>query len=170
MKKLSNFASVLLIAIFVFASCNKYEPAKVKLENQNDSLNYALGLANGEGIKGYYLRGDSSDEPVKELIKAIDKAFSQKANKDELYQLGLQIGNSLKQQKQNGLMGDSTLVFDQKLIIQGLVNGLNGFKEGMTSEVADQYLRTTMMALQEKKMKPQAPVQGPAPVDSVEAK
>ena len=171
MKKQSIFASVILMTIFVLASCNQNKPAKVTLSNENDSLNYALGLANGEGIKSYYLRGDSSEKPVQELLNAIDKAFNQKTNKNEMYQLGLQIGNSLKQQKQHGLMGDSTLVFDTKLVIQGLVNGLNGYKEGMSAEKADEFLRTTMTALQEKKMQQQPPVPAsPAPADTVGAK
>ncbi len=155
MKKQSIFTTVMFIAVIVFASCNKYEPAKVKLANENDSLNYVLGLANGDGIKSYYLRGDSTDKPIEELLNALDKAFKQDGKTDEMYQLGVQIGSSLKQQKKNGLMGDSTLVFDSKLVIQGLVNGLKGFKEGMTPDQADEYLRKIMTALQEKRMQEQ---------------
>ncbi len=170
MKKQSIFSTVMFIAALVFASCSKFEPAKVKLANENDSLNYVLGLANGDGIKNYYLRGDSTDKPIKELLSAMDKAFNDKsAKKDELYQLGLQIGNSLKQQKEIGLMGDSTLAFNQKLVMQGLINGLNGFKEGMSTTQADEYLRKVMTELQEKRMKAQTPQPAPqsAPADTV---
>lgn len=170
MKKQSIFATVIVFAVIVLASCSKYEPAKVKLANQNDSLNYVLGLANGDGIKSYYLRDDSTEKPIKELLSALDKAFNEKsAKKDELFQLGVQIGNSLKQQKEIGLMGDSTLTFKTKLVMQGLVNGLNNFKEGMTSTEADEYLRTVMTVLQEKRMKAQTPQPAPepAPADSV---
>ena len=59
-------------------------------------------------------------------------------------------------------MGDSTLVFDEKLLSQGLVNGMKGFTEGMTPEAAQQFIQATMMKLQEAKM----PVQPSAPVDT----
>ena len=86
------------------------------------------------------------------------------AEKGEMYKLGLEIGNSLKQQKAKGLMGDSTLKFDEKLVKQGLVNELNSFKEGMTAQEAQAYIQKTMMKIQQEKMKNQMPPQGqPAP-------
>ena len=56
MKKQSILSLVALVAIFVLTSCNKYEAKTATLKTQNDSLNYALGLANGDGIKNYYLK------------------------------------------------------------------------------------------------------------------
>ena len=76
MKKQSIFTILALIAVFAMTSCNKYEAKEVSLNNQNDSLNYALGLANGEGIKSYYLHNDSTDKPIIALMKAIDAAYS----------------------------------------------------------------------------------------------
>ena len=162
MKKQSIFTIVAMVAIFVMTSCNSYEAKKVSLSNQNDSLNYALGLANGDGIKSYYLQKDSTDKPIKALMKAIDEAYKADVNKDEMYKLGVQIGNSFSQQKKKGLMGDSTLVFNDKLVKQGLINALNGDKEGMTSAQAEEYIRKVMMELQQKKMGQQAPQQAPA--------
>ncbi|MDO9154822.1 MAG: hypothetical protein Q7U47_14140 [Paludibacter sp.] len=168
MKKQSIFTMVTLIAILVFASCNKYEPKEVKLTTQNDSLNYTLGLANGDGIKSYYMQNDSTDQPLVELMKALDKAYQGKVNKDEMYQLGLQIGNSFKQQKKQGLMGDSALIFNTKIVKQGLINALNDYKNGMTLEQAEEYIRKTMMDIQDKKMGQQAPPP-PAIPDSLSA-
>lgn len=162
MKKQSIFTILACIAVFAMTSCNKYEAKEVSLSNQNDSLNYALGLANGEGIKSYYLHNDSTDKPIIALMKAIDEAYKAEVNSDAMYKLGLQIGSSFKQQKKQGLMGDSTLVFNDKLVKQGLVNALNGFKEGMTSAQAEEYIRVVMMQIQEKKMGAQAPQQVPA--------
>ena len=167
MKKQSIFTIVAMVAIFVMSSCNKYEAKKVSLSNQNDSLNYALGLANGDGIKSYYLQKDSTDKPIKALMKAIDEAYKADVNEDQMYKLGVQIGSSFGQQKKKGLMGDSTLAFNDKLVKQGLVNALNGFKEGMTSAQAEEYIRKVMMELQQKKMGQQAPQQAPAQQDSI---
>lgn len=152
MKKQNFLAIVALAVMVVFSSCNNYEAKEIKLSNTNDSLNYCLGLANGDGIKKYYLQKDSSDKPIISLMKAIDEAYKADVSKDEMYKLGLQIGGSLKQQKKQGLMGDSTLVFNDDLVIQGLVNALNGYKEGMSVTQADEYIRNVMNQIQQKRM------------------
>jgi len=166
MKKQSILSLVALVAIFVLTSCNKYEAKSSTLKTQNDSLNYALGLANGDGIKNYYMKTDSSSKPIIALMKALDKAYKPGANKGEMYKLGLEIGNSFKQQKAKGLMGDSTLVFDESMVKQGLVNALNGFNKGMTAKEAQDYIQKTMMRIQNEKMKrqmPNMPQQGQGP-------
>jgi FKBP-type peptidyl-prolyl cis-trans isomerase FklB len=166
MKKQSILSLVALAAILVMTSCNKYEAKKSDLKNQNDSLNYTLGLANGEGIKNYYMQNDSTDKAIISLMEALDKAYKG-GDKDEMYKLGLEIGNSFKQQKANGLMGDSTLTFNDKLVKQGLINALNGFAEGMTAQEAQDYIQTTMMRIQNQKMGQTAPQMEATP-DSTE--
>ena len=165
MKKQSIFSLVALVAILAISSCNKYEAKKATLKDQSDSLNYTLGLTTGENIKMQFMQKDSSDKPVKALLTAIDKAYKQSSsNKSELYKIGTEIGNSFKQQKAKGLMGDSTLKFDEKLVRQGMINGLNGFKGGMTPQQAQEYLQKTMMKLQQAKMaqqQAQMPQQAP---------
>jgi hypothetical protein len=160
MKKQSILTLVALVAIFMFASCNKYGAKTSNLKTQNDSLNYALGLANGDGIKNYYMKNDSSNKPIIALMKALDKAY-QGTDKGEMYKMGVQIGSSLKQQKAKGLMGDSTLAFNQKLVLQGLVNALNGFDKGMTAKEAQEFIQKTMMRIQQEKMAKQ-PTQLPS--------
>jgi hypothetical protein len=165
MKKQSILSLVALVAIILFTSCNKYGEKTVTLKTQNDSLNYTLGLANGDGIKANMMQKDSSEKSIAALMKALDKAYKSGGNKDEMYKLGVQIGNSFKQQKAKGLMGDSTLKFDDELVRQGLLNALKDYKEGMTSKDAQAYIQKTMMAMQTKKMgqQPQsaAPQQAP---------
>jgi hypothetical protein len=151
MKKLSILSLVALVAIFLFASCNKYEVKNAEIKTQVDSLNYALGLVYGHGLKTYYMQKDSSDQAIGSFISAMDDA-QKVSSKDEMYKLGLQIGNSIKQQKSMGLMNDSTLTFDSKLVYQGLVNGMKGFKEGMTNDQAKAYIEKTMAKIQEAKM------------------
>ena len=163
MKKQSILSLVALVAIFMLASCNKYEAKTVTLKTQNDSLNYTLGLANGDGIKNYYMKKDSSNKPIIALLKAMDKAYKG-TNKGEMYKLGLEIGNSFKQQKAKGLMGDSTLVFDTKLVKQGMVNALNGFDKGMTAKEAQEFIQKTMLKIQNEKMGKQPMMQQQAPM------
>ena len=165
MKKQNFLTMALIAAILGLASCGgNYKAKKANLSTQEDSLNYALGVINGEGIRSSYFQNDSTNESLGQMMVALDKAFNSN-NKDEMYKYGNQIGNMLKQQKSAGLMGDSTLVFDQKLITLGLVNGLKGFTEGMTPDQAQQFIQTTMMKLQEAKN----PVQPSVPADTTAA-
>lgn len=158
MKKQGILTLVAFAALLGMVSCNKYEAKSAKLENQNDSLNYALGLANGEGIKNYYMASDSSETKIVALLGSLDKSFK-RGETDEMYKLGLQIGNSLKVQKVKGLFNDSTMKFDEKLVKQGMVNGVKKFGEGMTVKQAQEYIQTTMMKIQQAKMAQQAVIQ-----------
>lgn len=169
MKKQSFLALVALVAIFLTTSCNKYEAKSTTLKTQNDSLNYALGLANGDGIKNYYMRTDSGSKPIEALMKALEKAYKG-GDKDEMYKLGLEIGNSFKQQKAKGLMGDSTLVFNEKLVRQGLVNALNDYKEGMTAQQAQEYIQVTMTRIQNQRMNPSQMPEPSIEQDTTEAR
>lgn len=157
MKNLNIFIAVAIVAVFAFSSCDSNKAKLPTLKTQMDSLNYAFGVANGDGIKNYYLKGDSTDKAIKSLMDGFSEGISGEVAKEnaELVELGSKIGSSLKEQKKTGLMGDSTLKIDIELIKQGLVNGLRGSKVQMTSQDAQTYLQTTMQALQAKKMESQ---------------
>jgi len=158
MKKQSILTFMAVVAVFMLASCNKYEAKTSTLKTQEDSLNYTIGLYNGDGIKSYYFKGDSTGKSITMFMKAFDKAYNGK-DKGEIYKLGVQIGNSLKMQKSKGLMGDSTLKFNEKLILQGLVNALNSYDKGMTTAQAKEYLEKSLMKIQGEKVRQQAPQQ-----------
>ena len=163
MKKINIFFAVALMTAFVFTSCDSNKPSLPTLSNQIDSLNYAFGLANGNGIKQYYLAGDSAKADslkikIASLLKGMTEGMKGEVEDNshpELMELGKNIGSSLKEQDKSGLMGDSTLKVDIDIIKQGLLNGLKGFKGEMTPEAAQQYLTTTMEALKAKKMESQ---------------
>ena len=154
MKKLNIFIAVALVAAFAFSSCDSNKAKMPTLKTQLDSLNYAFGLANGDGIKNYYIKGDSAQKSIKALLAGLNEGMKGKIEKGstEMVDLGTKIGSSLKDQQKSGLMGDSTLKVDIKLIKQGLINGLRGSKVQMTPVQAQEYLQKTMTALQSKKM------------------
>jgi len=157
MKKLNIFIAVAIVAAFTFSSCNSNKSKLPTLKTQLDSLNYAFGLANGAGIKDYYIKGDSADKKIATLLAGMKEGMKGEVVKEnvELAELGTKIGSSLKEQSTSGLMGDSTLKVDIKLIKQGLVNGLRGSKIQMTPAQANTYLQSTMQVLQAKKMEAQ---------------
>jgi FKBP-type peptidyl-prolyl cis-trans isomerases 1 len=157
MKKLNIFMAVALVAAFAFSSCNSNKAKLPTLKTQLDSLNYAFGLANGDGIKNYYIKGDSAKKSIEALLAGLNEGMKGKVDKEtgEISQLGTQIGTSLKEQKKKGLMNDSTLTVDIDLIKQGLVNGLRGYKGQMTPADAQAYLKKTMDARVAVKMEKQ---------------
>lgn len=154
MKKLNIILAVVLVAAVAFTSCNTNKVSLPTLKTQNDSLNYAFGLANGDGIKNYYIKGDSAKKAIEQLMAGVNEGMKGKFEKEntELTELGTKIGTALKEQKKTGLMGDSTLKVDIDIIKQGLVNGLRGSKVQMTVKDGQEYLQKTMTALQDKKM------------------
>jgi FKBP-type peptidyl-prolyl cis-trans isomerase FklB len=161
MKKISIFSIVGLIGIIIMTSCNNYKAKTVELKTLNDSLNYTLGLANGDQIKSYYLKNDSSDKAIEAIIKNLEQAYNSAESKNEIHKLGIQVGSTFKQLRVKGLMGDSTLKFDEKLVKQGMINGLNGFDQGMTQEQAQKYLQETMMKMQQQKMQSRPQISAP---------
>ena len=154
MKNLKIFFAVALVAALAFSSCKSNKTELPALKTQLDSLNYAFGVANGDGIKNYYIKGDSAQKSIKALLAGLNEGMKGKIEKGstEMVDLGTKIGSSLKDQTKSGLMGDSTLKVDIKLIKQGLINGLRGSKIQMTPVQAQEYLQKTMSALQSKKM------------------
>ena len=154
MKKLNIFLAVAVVAAFTFSSCDNYKSKLPTLKTEIDTLNYAFGVANGDGIKNYYLKGDSAKKSIASFMAGFKEGMKGTVDKQngELADLGTKIGSSLKDQQKSGLMGDSTLKVDMKLIKQGLVNGLRGSKVQMTAQEAQMYLQSTMQSLQAKKM------------------
>ena len=68
--------SIIILAAMAMISCgNTYTAQNAELANMNDSMNFALGVANGAQIKMYYLRNDSSVETVNEFIDALQAGY-----------------------------------------------------------------------------------------------
>ncbi len=162
MKKLNIFFAVALITAFIFTSCDSNKAKLPTLKTQLDSLNYAFGLANGKGIKDYYLAADSANADslkvkIASLLNGLNDGLKGDADQSnaELTELGKNIGSALKEQTKSGLMGDSTLKVDIDIIKQGLVNGLKGSEIQMTAPEAQMYLQTTMQKIQAQQMEKQ---------------
>ena len=133
----------------ILTSCNQYQAKTVKLDNMVDSLNYTLGLANGSGMKQYYLQNDSTGEAMAVLLDAINDAYSAADSEtpNELFELGKQIGSSFKAQEIEGLIGEKDLEFNLELVMQGIINGLNAYEKGMQGEEARTYFQTSIEEL-----------------------
>ena len=139
MKKLSIF----LLAALAMISCgNSYKPQDAELFNQTDSINFAIGLANGLQIKMYHLQNDSSDEAIAEFIDALEGAYLGKEEElSEIAQAGRQFGTSIKMFEKNGLAENSSWKVNEKIFFQALVNALHGDTLGMQANEAEEFIR-----------------------------
>lgn len=153
MRKQLIFLAIILFAGITTVSCKRQQhvPVAVDLNNMNDSVNYAFGYIQGDGIGNHFLHSvEDRDAAVKALIDALDKAFNSDVDMDELYQLGMQIGVALRQMEEVGLMGEESLTLNSRLVKQGLRDGIKGASD-WSSEDAEEFFHMTMMQIQEER-------------------
>ena len=90
---------------------------------------------------------DSTGEMKKEFISYINKGLKSSVNNPQIVNMGEQIGKSIKAQEAEGLIGEPSLATDFALIKQGFINGLLGYEEQMTGEIAGEYIQSTMTTI-----------------------
>ena len=135
------------------------------LRTQTDSLNYTLGLANGDGIKNYYFKSNPLDECIQVFMKYLDEGFkddNQFVKPDsitnkyaEIIKIGNKVGTALKAQVSTGLMGISSLKVDFQLIREGLEDGMRNNNILMTPESSQRYLQGTMVKISQQNLSPE---------------
>lgn len=119
--------------------------ATIVLNNELDSINYALGFLNGDGIAQQFITDEETkDATIKELVAAINKGLKNKVKNTQLVQMGETIGKQIKEQEAVGLVGVEGLSTDFELLKQGFVNGMNQEFSQMTMEQANAYITTTI--------------------------
>ena len=141
-------ASILVVAAMAMISCgNTYEAKTVALNNQNDSMNYALGLVNGSQMKMYQLRNDSSKETVNEFIDALQRGYDGKIEElSEAASVGRNIGQAIKSSESTGLADNEAWTLNEKVFFQGLVNGLHHDTVMMQGDEARDYFQSQYQA------------------------
>jgi len=137
---------------------------QISLRTQTDSLNYTLGLANGDGIRNYYLKDKPLEEYISVFMKSLDAAYTSdnkfmkpdSTNKyASIIELANKVGTALKAQASTGLMGNPSLKIDFQLIKKGLDDGLRNNNSLMTPESAQRYLQATMTKISKKNLSPE---------------
>jgi len=168
MKKISIF----LLAALAMISCgNSYKAQTVSLNNETDSVNYAIGLVNGLQIKMYSLQNDSSDEAVAEFIDALDKAYFDKEEElSEVASSARRFGSSIKGFETKGLAEQDVWTFNEKMFCQGLVNAFYDDTTVLTSKVADEFFMTAYQTKPEAKLKKVVTAKCPKKAKTVELK
>lgn len=162
MKKIIYVAAA-FIAVAVISSCGNAPKASLKTEV--DTLSYAVGIAQTQGLKGYvvYQLGVDTTYMDEFLKGVVDGANSVDDAKKSAYIAGVQIGRQVGDQILNGVThqvfgDDSTQTLSKKNLLAGFVTAA-AEKDGIFTvdqarKVADEKMRKFTAIRMEKEYAP----------------
>ena len=161
MKKLFFGAMMMAFAAATFVSCGNSTP-KADLKDEVDTLSYAMGMAQTQGLKEYLSDRLQIDTAyMDDFIKGLnDGANAGDAKKKAAYYAGIQIGQQISNQMVKGINhevfgGDSTKTISLKNFMAGFVSGTTGKKGLMTIEQAGRVAQEKMVSIKAKAMEKQ---------------
>ena len=156
MKKFSFLAAVAVAAIM--GSCTNGTP-KANLKDDVDTLSYAIGLAQTQGLKDYLtMRMDVDTTNIDEFIKGLNEGANAGDNKKKAaYYAGIQIGQQVSQQMVKGINyeifgDDSTRTISLKNFMAGFISGTTGKNGLMTIDEASQTAQSLMQSVKARVM------------------
>jgi len=127
MKKISVIAAVAMAAIM--SSCGNGTP-KADLKTDVDTLSYAFGMSQTQGLKEYLVQREGVDTTyINEFIKGLNEGANAGDDKKKTaYYAGLRIGQMISQQWVKGINyevfgEDSTQTISLKNLLAGFVAG-----------------------------------------------
>ena len=137
MKKIT-FVAALAIGAAALSSCGNSTP-KADMKNDVDSLSYAFGLEQSQGVKEYLSRMEVDTAYMAEFVKGLtDGALSVDDKKKNAYNVGVGIGMQLAMMQKNAskqiFAGDSTQTLNMKNLVAGFISGATGKNAAMTVE------------------------------------
>lgn len=157
MKKLT-FVAAMAIAAATFTGCGNSTP-KANLKTDVDTLSYAIGLAQTQGLKEYLIGRMNIDTTyMDQFIKGLNDGANAGDDKGRAaYYAGIQIGQQISNQMITGINqevfgNDSTKTISLKNFMAGFITGTTGKKGLMTIEQATQTAQTKMNAIRAKVM------------------
>ena len=160
MKKLMIVAAMAIVAAG-FTACGNGTP-KANLKSDLDSMSYAIGMAQTQGLKEYLVQRLGVDTAyMDDFIKGLNEgANAGDDKKQSAYYAGIQIGQQIGNQMVKGINhevfgNDSTQTISLKNFMAGFVSGTTGAKGLMTMEQAQQVAQTKMEQIKAKTMEKQ---------------
>ena len=142
-------------------SCGNSTSSKPNLKNDVDTLSYAMGMAQTQGLKQYLAQMEIDTTYMDAFIKGLNEGANAGDDKKKAaYYMGIQIGQQISNRMVKGinheLFGeDSTKTISLKNFMAGFVQGVKGKKGMMTVEQAGQIAQMKMMAIKAKNMEEQ---------------
>jgi FKBP-type peptidyl-prolyl cis-trans isomerase FklB len=157
MKKLM-FVAVVAILVAGFTACGNSSP-RASLKNDVDTMSYAIGLAQTQGLKEYLVGSMGVDTAyMSEFIKGLNEGVNAGENKKKAayfagIQIGQQISNRMMKGINNELFGeDSTKTISLKNFMAGFIGGVTGKKGLMTMEEAQETAQRKMQEVKAREM------------------
>ena len=157
MKKLM-FVAVMAIAAAAFTGCGNSTP-KASLKSDVDTMSYAIGLAQTQGLREYLVDRLGVDTAyMAEFIKGLNEGANAGDNKKKAaYYAGIQIGQQISNQMMKGINhevfgDDSTKTISMKNFMAGFVSGTTGKQGLMTVEQAQTIAQTKMQEIRAREL------------------
>ena len=157
MKKLMIVAAMAIVAAG-FTACGNGTP-KANLKSDVDSMSYAIGMAQTQGLKDYLVDRLGVDTAyMGEFIKGLNEGANAGDNKKKAaYYAGIQIGQQIANQMVKGINHevfgeDSTKTISMKNFMAGFVSGTTGKQGLMTLEEAQNVAQTKMQEIKAREM------------------
>ena len=149
MKKVTIVAAMAIVAA-AFTSCGKPTP-KANLKSDLDSMSYAMGMAQTQGLKDYLVQRLGVDTAyMDDFIKGLNEgANAGDDKKKNAYYAGIEIGKQVGNQMIKGINleifgEDSTKTISKKNFMAGFISGTTGTKGLMTMEQAGELAQKLM--------------------------
>ncbi len=157
MKKVTIVAAMAIVAA-VFTSCGNPTP-KANLKSDLDSLSYAIGMAQTQGLKDYLVQRLNVDTAyMDDFIKGLNEGANAGDDKKRAayyagIQIGQQVGNQMIKGVNHELFGeDSTKTISLKNFMAGFISGTTGTKGLMTVEQAGEVAQKLMGEIKTREM------------------
>jgi FKBP-type peptidyl-prolyl cis-trans isomerase FklB len=157
MKKLSIVA-VLAIAAAGFTACGNQGP-KANLKTDVDTMSYAIGMAQTQGLKEYLVQSlDVDTAYMAEFIKGLNEGANAGDDKKKAaYYAGIQIGQQIANRMVKGINHevfgeDSTKTISLKNFLAGFISGTTGKNGLMTPDSAQMVAQRLIQAIKAKEM------------------
>jgi len=150
MKKLFFIPALFVVASVVlsFFSCTAQTP-KASLKTDIDSLSYAFGVVNTQGIDQYLMQQGVDSAHIKDFIAGFMEGSSLKKEDKAVnarmlgQQIGMNVGSNIENISRNLLGNDTTKVLSKSDLLAGFIDGVLNKKFLISREDAQAYLTTT---------------------------
>ena len=157
MKKMM-FAALAAVTAVMMYSCGNGTP-KANLKTDVDTVSYALGVDQSQGLKEYLVGNMGIDTTyIDEFIKGLNEGANAGDNKKKAaYYAGIQIGQQISNQMVKSINfqlfgNDSTKTISLKNLMAGFVSGVTGKGGLMTPDSARQVAQNMMRQIKAKSL------------------
>lgn len=139
-------------------SKTKVDIPTVVMSTPLDTLSYAVGLAQSNGLKNYLVQQMKVDTAyIETFIKGLNDAVGKLSPEQKAYNVGTQIGQQVKEQMLKGLnqqlfAGDTTQHINQDNFMAGFIAGTLNQGTLMPMDKAQQTAQRLMQSISEEQM------------------